>query len=385
MLVSKNQHNEIINVLKHSAKELINLKKDEYTCIECGSKVILKHCHSKLSHFAHVKKSDCDFIHENEGIEHLSIKKAFYNILTQQGHKVEVEKSIVEGKLRADLLVDDTIALEIQCSNLSIERLAERTRLYKENGIQVYWMCGKNLWIDGLEKTSYLKKALNYFSKGDKRLHRFEVNLAKHEIVIRVRITEYADGRISSYKMRMPFDADWLGMMQDESFRIPAHPPIDLDNSMEISENVYKNNKLKVRSEETNRIIERFYEHGWYLWDLPEYFYYPGTVAPFSKDNDFYFKLLVIEAVDRWQFPLDLNDYSEFMEFVAQYVTKYKIDFLTLPNMNIDEVIWFYVSVELIHLTRCKILDGNVSTNYFKENLITPEKSTVEFREYIPM
>ena len=60
----------------------------------------------------------------------------------------EVESPLQAFQQIADVLLpDQKIALEVQCSSLSMERLKERSDAYHKHGYQVYWLLGKNLWL----------------------------------------------------------------------------------------------------------------------------------------------------------------------------------------------------------------------------------------------
>ena len=70
---------------------------------------------------------DCQFFSENESAQHLSLKAALYKSLVNHGEKVSIEKVLSELGQIADLFVGDSLALEVQCSRLSQQRLRERT------------------------------------------------------------------------------------------------------------------------------------------------------------------------------------------------------------------------------------------------------------------
>ncbi len=77
---------------------------------------------------------------------------------------MEIEAYIPEFKQRPDLLVNDKIAIEIQCSHLSMKRLKERTENYQVHGFTVLWLMGQDLWLkDQITETS--KKSSLFFRK----------------------------------------------------------------------------------------------------------------------------------------------------------------------------------------------------------------------------
>ena len=98
-------------------------------------------------HFAHKSLQDCQFFSENESAQHLSLKAALYKSLVNHGEKVRIEKVLSEMGQIADLFVGDSLALEVQCSRLSQQRLRERTRAYHQTGYEVRWLLGEDLWL----------------------------------------------------------------------------------------------------------------------------------------------------------------------------------------------------------------------------------------------
>ena len=56
---------------------------------------------------------------------------------------MEIEAYIPEFKQRPDLLVNDKIAIEIQCSHLSMKRLKERTENYQVTVLRYFGLWGK--------------------------------------------------------------------------------------------------------------------------------------------------------------------------------------------------------------------------------------------------
>lgn len=61
----------------------------------------------------------------------------------------------------ADLFVGDSLALEVQCSRLSQQRLRERTCAYHQAGYEVRWLLGEELWLNG--RLTDLQRDFLYF------------------------------------------------------------------------------------------------------------------------------------------------------------------------------------------------------------------------------
>lgn len=114
-----------------------------FVCPACRSAVRLKNGKVMRPHFAHVSLDKCDFYSENESSEHLQLKAALYHAVSRT-EQVVVEKVLPDLHQVADLFVNDNLALEVQCSRLSEQRLFQRTKAYQSHGIQVLWLLGKS-------------------------------------------------------------------------------------------------------------------------------------------------------------------------------------------------------------------------------------------------
>lgn len=117
-------------------------KRDTYHCPACQRRVHLKAGSTMRPHFAHYKKEACATFSEGETEEHLLGKQQLYDWLVGLGHSVEMEAYLPELMQRPDLLLEGKIAIEFQCSGLSIERVKERTEGYLSNGYKVVWILG---------------------------------------------------------------------------------------------------------------------------------------------------------------------------------------------------------------------------------------------------
>lgn len=114
-----------------------------FICESCRGDVIIKQGYIRDEHFAHKAFANCDYA--GESMEHLRIKKEIYNWLKETiGSKVkniELEKHL--GDVRPDVYVEGTkkkIAIEVQASSLTAERIITRTKRYYEKGIYVLWV-----------------------------------------------------------------------------------------------------------------------------------------------------------------------------------------------------------------------------------------------------
>lgn len=195
MLVALDEDGQVFNVLEHPAPQ------GSFTCPGCGGLVRYKSGKVLRSHFAHVSLRDCSYFSENESAQHLSLKSCLYSWLIN-AEQVELEKCLPQIGQIADLLVNDHLAVEVQCSSLPISRLQERTKAYHEAGFQVLWLLGKDLWLkDRLTKLHY---QLFSFSM-NMGFHLWELDDEKKELRLRYLIHEDLRGKVHCLTKVFPF------------------------------------------------------------------------------------------------------------------------------------------------------------------------------------
>lgn len=115
-------------------------KSDDFSCPVCKEKVVLKKGAIMSPHFSHRKNSDClTLMEEGETEEHLLGKQQLY-FFTQYNETL-VENYLPKIKQRPDLLWK-SLAIEFQCSPISINRLDQRIRGYKKQHIKSLWVLG---------------------------------------------------------------------------------------------------------------------------------------------------------------------------------------------------------------------------------------------------
>lgn len=163
MLIALNEKGEV----KLAEKNL--LKKENYYCPSCKSKVYLRRGQIMRPHFAHYKRENCQVFSEGETAEHLKGKLALANYLRSIGKRIQLEAYLPELKQRPDILIRDMnkkIALEFQCSSIAIEKIHERTRGYLTANYDVIWILGKVL--SQKKPLTALQKSCLYFSSFNK-------------------------------------------------------------------------------------------------------------------------------------------------------------------------------------------------------------------------
>ncbi|MCQ8266079.1 competence protein CoiA [Streptococcus suis] len=205
MLVALDEDGQVFNVLENPAPQ------GRYSCPGCGGPVRYKSGKVLRSHFAHVTLRDCTYFSENESAQHLSLKSSLYKWLQGQ-EEVELEAYLPATKQVADILVNQHLALEVQCSSLSISRLQERTMAYQQAGIAVLWFLGKDLWLG--ERLTNLHKQFLYFSM-NMGFHLWELDDEKKELRLRYLIHEDWRGKVHCLTKVFPFgQGDLLAMLR---------------------------------------------------------------------------------------------------------------------------------------------------------------------------
>lgn len=188
MLIAKNQEGNLVLALETCLK-----RKESYSCPGCQGVVLLRYGQVMCPHFAHKSLQDCQFFSENESAQHLSLKAALYKSLVNHGEKVSIEKVLSELGQIADLFVGDYLALEVQCSRLSQQRLRERTCAYHQAGYEVRWLLGEELWLNG--RLTDLQRDFLYFT-AKIGFHLWELDWKREEIRLKYLIYEDIFGKV---------------------------------------------------------------------------------------------------------------------------------------------------------------------------------------------
>ena len=152
MLVAENQTGQAV--------EAIHVKQsngESFSCPGCKQPVVLKRGRVKMPHFAHSKRAQCNSFSEGETMEHLQNKA-----LMQQWSGGQLEAYLPKLQQRPDVLWQQ-VAIEVQCSRLSLERLVERVVNYRKHGYTSWWLLGQHF----IPKKHWnkLQQGCSYFTK----------------------------------------------------------------------------------------------------------------------------------------------------------------------------------------------------------------------------
>lgn len=140
MLIAMDAQHQLVNAATAD-------RQSDYHCPGCVQPVRLKRGAVVVPHFAHVHATDCDAFSEGESTEHLCGKQQLATWFATSGYTVRLEAGLPDLHQRPDILVQrgtgQPLALEFQCSPLSVARLAARTQGYRQHGYQVLWLLGR--------------------------------------------------------------------------------------------------------------------------------------------------------------------------------------------------------------------------------------------------
>ena len=271
MLTALNENGKLLNLLMDEPQ-----KNDHFYCPGCQGQVRLKQGTILRTHFAHVSLKACQYVYENESAQHLELKSILYRWLKHEV-AVEVEAVLPELGQIADLLVEEKLALEVQCSSLSIQRLQERTRAYQDQGIEVLWLLGKDLWIK--DKLTALQKQFLRFSQ-NMGFHLWELDLDKQVLRLRYLIHEDWHGQVQCLTKAFPFEKGRLMAILRQPYL--SQPLLSFQGRMDQQLGRYIAQQLYYQAPKWMELQRQAYEKGENLLAQPLEYFYPQVRLPQS-------------------------------------------------------------------------------------------------------
>lgn len=253
-------------------------EKQTFTCPACHSPVRLRHGQIMRPHFAHVSLKNCDFYSENESDEHLQLKAALYQALSQS-ENVTVKAVLPELHQVADVLVNDNLALEVQCSRLSEKRLRERTTSYHKAGFNVLWLLGEKLWLG--ERLTPLQRHFLYFSQ-NMGFHLWELDAKQRLVRLHYLIYEDWHGKVHYLTKSCSLSGNLMAF-----FRLPYQKQKLSTYDVNQDSNLlsYIQRQLSSRNTSWLKRQEKAYLQGKNLLTLPLSAYFPQVRPPEVKDG----------------------------------------------------------------------------------------------------
>lgn len=252
-------------------------------CPDCGERLIRKAGKIKIPHFAHVQNTKCHGLSEGETPEHLALKQLLYQWGSRFESNWRIEEPLSDLPQRPDLL-QERLAVEIQCSPLKSSRLEERIVGYSQKNYQDWWLLGKKLWPK--EKFSHLQKQFCSFDK-DRGLHLWL--LEEKQLRLLYHIHEI-DGLVY-------YEEQWPSFSQPLKeilhFSVSKRPP-HLFPTIETVTERKQNLSLKlVQSNPGIRDLQHyFYQERRHLLYLPDWMYFPSRYFFFYQEDLLVFRYL---------------------------------------------------------------------------------------------
>lgn len=268
-------------------KELISAVSDQqnqFFCPDCGEQVIRKAGKIKIPHFAHGQKSQCYGLSEGETFEHLKLKKLFYRWGVRFEPKWQMEKPLADLSQRPDLL-NERLAVEIQCSALPTTRLAERIAGYREKNYQDWWVLGKNLWPK--EKFTQLQRQFCGFDQ-DRGIHLWLLEEKQLRLIFHIHEKKQS---IAYFEKCWPVFSQPL--MEIFRGQVKQSPPRMLLTTKTIRETKQILSLKLLRKNPRLVAIQRFlYQQHRHLSYLPEWMYAPSRYFFFFQEDILVFRYL---------------------------------------------------------------------------------------------
>lgn len=277
MLVAHNQKKQLINLLKGDQIE------GPFFCPDCRAPLRLRHGKKVRRHFAHIALKDCQGIYASESQEHLGLKALLFTTLSRS-EVVSVEERFPDIGQIADLLVNDSLVLEVQCSPLSSDRLKERTQAYHQQGLHVEWLLGEKLWVKRC-----LRPLHYHFLNFSPWLgfYLWEADLAKQELRLKYMIHEQLDGKVVYLEKGVPMRK---GMIN--GLRLPFACRKNCSLSIPLMRNVaaYIQKQLSYGNSKWLKAQEQAYRQGHNLITASDDTFYPQVrlpkvVSPLSSND----------------------------------------------------------------------------------------------------
>lgn len=322
------------------------LTSGSYTCPVCQKKVYLKRGYFRVPHFAHQKNSICSNFSEGETSEHLQGKLELYEWIKNSGVSVQLEVFLPEICQRADILFnikETAVAIEYQCSPISIEEISKRTKGYHSLGIVVIWIAGSKLAISG-KLTALQRAIIGEVCKGSYYFYHFDSQEKQ------LRFYPLANG----FDYSIDYDARHLIALSKredkkillEEYRLSLIKPKDVEKNLA---------KLQLMSRYKNKYYSDFflllYENRLTLDRLPVEVHQPLKNDWMIKTLSFEWKLRVM----MW-----LKSFKKGIVLTKRLLYK-----------NID----LFISTQQIKVYTCPNITGNYYEEAFDEFIIVLIKS----------
>ncbi|MGX7420166.1 competence protein CoiA [Carnobacterium gallinarum] len=339
MLVALTKENRYI----FADQELKTDKKD-YFCPGCGKGVFYKKGTTIQSHFAHYTQKDCQTFSEGETREHIAGKRLLFNWFKQQGIPCQLEAYLPDLKQRPDLLIwlseKRPVAIEFQCSPISLKRMKERTKGYQQIGYEVYWVLGAS-FRSHQRLTNQQRSFLRYHKHLGLQL--YYLNVIKKELDCFFQIKESEPfKKISSGLLLFSLVkkghtlSELKSQLAKKNLAWISTKAEAIPNYLQRYQH-YLNQGRFYRTKEVEEIQKYLYQQGKNLLNLPKEVYFPCYKNSFIQTSSIYWHYLIIE----WIVCLDNGGCfieMDYLGYLKQLVHEKKITLYSIPQLR-DKVL----------------------------------------------
>lgn len=262
-------------------------QKQEFFCPNCKEIVFLKKGGKKIPHFAHYSSTRCQSFSEGETEEHLLAKK----LVADWNYKKEccLEAYLPKLRQRPDILFENQLAIEIQCSPIKFQSFLQRTTNYLLHQYQPWWILGSRFFPR--RRLSLFQKACCEYNN-DLGVMLWIIDVDQQRLTCSC--PDFWHYQYGYYFKQFHWNKNesWL----DYPDRIRRKTPVTLKNWQPEGYRYFLTRKLIQKNREIILIQEKLYHVGGHLGQLPFWCYLPSRYHFFFEHY-----LLVL----RYYFQLD--------------------------------------------------------------------------------
>ncbi|WP_086349141.1 competence protein CoiA [Candidatus Enterococcus clewellii] len=359
MLIAQNSEGKLFSLAQVSRESSGEWRKLRLFCPICDQRVRLKRGRIRIPHFAHVSDQSCLSTNTGESEEHLTLKKLLVEWCSQQGIAHQLEAYIPKIQQRADLLIGH-LAIEFQCSTLTLTDMEKRTASYIKNGYQPFWICGEHIWNTG--KNS---KAIRRFCSYSEKLgfHLWTANWRTKKLYLRYHI-ELAANKMRYGTKCWSFGEERLREIMDKEFEKRLFHFREYLPEEEMStayQEIYK--KLRGRKRDIMAVQSLYYQNGLHLLSLHPWFYYPINCGFLLNGSDLLFKYQCWDLLRGRKKQVIKKE--ELLAFSRDYLVKQKLDQL-FPLIELPILAKWQTHYLIKGLVSCGVLKKTSEENGFQ-------------------
>ena len=311
MLIAENSLGEKINISTLTHETIEMNRQHKWYCPGCKEEVVIKNGEVMRPHFAHKSLLNCFLYTENESEEHLKGKEIIATNCEAFDIPYELEAYLPKLKQRPDVLIKNKLAIEFQCSSLSIERFNERTQSYLDNGYQVIWIVGKQFQLK--KQLSALQKHFLYLSF-EKGFYLWNLDIIEESLTLIYFIIKRPQGLCFKQKSWPLSDRSLLAIFSEVSQKNQTEKLINpYQRSYQLQVERW-NQQLNQKQPKVMRLQAFFYENGENMRELNAYYFYPSFLTPVYMEEELFIRLVVYRYFKEHQ----TGTMGEILSFVKE-------------------------------------------------------------------